>query len=298
MRRILGIALAAALGVAASAAEEPRSCVLISRQTPEVRLSGNLLVDFAGQRDLEPRFQDVASADVSARKSPWLAGIMSLAVPGAGEFYTDSYLKSGIFFAAEIALWAFASAYDKKGNRQTDYFQNFANANWSVVRYAQWTQTNFGIPNGTYNWHIPGTDAYPPWEQINWSELNRMEQSIGTYYSHILPAYNTQQYYELIGKYPQFNQGWDDAGPTFNYGDALTPNFKYYSVQRGQANTYYNTASTFVAIVVLNHVVSAIDAAFTAGSYNRGLHAGVGSINVPNPGGYVTVPTFLLSYGL
>ncbi|HXX62974.1 MAG TPA: hypothetical protein VEO56_04175 [Bacteroidota bacterium] len=298
MRRILGIACAAALGVAVSAAEDPRSCVIISPQAPEVHLSGNPMIDFAGQRDLEPRFQEGARADVSGGKSPWLAGVLSLAVPGAGEFYSESYLKSGLFFAAEIVLWALASSYDHKGDRQTDFFQNYANAHWSVVRYAEWTQKNFGIPDGTYNWHIPGTDAYPPWEQINWSELNRMEQSIGTYYSHILPAYNTQQYYELIGKYPQFNQGWDDAAPTFNYGDALTSRFVYYSLQRGQANTYYDRASTFIAIVVVNHVVSAIDAALTAGSYDKGLHASVGSINVPDAGGYVTVPTLHLSYGL
>ncbi len=150
---------------------------------------------------------------------------------------------------------------------------------------------------------IPGTENDPPWMRVNWSELNRMESDIagttaGMYYSHVLPAYNTQQYYELIGKYPQFNQGWDDAPPSFNYGQQLSTELLWYAGQRGQANTYYTTASTYVAIAFVNHVVSAVDAALTAGSFNRGLHASVGSARVPSFGGYTTVPTFKLSWGL
>jgi hypothetical protein len=139
--------------------------------------------------------------------------------------------------------------------------------------------------------------------RVNWAELNRMETDIsataaGQYYSHMLPQYNTQQYYELIGKYPQFNQGWDDAPPSFTYGNQLSAELLYYSGQRGQANTYYTTASTYVAIVLVNHIVSAVDAVLSAGSYNRGLHASVGSQRVPASGGYTTVPALHLSWGL
>jgi hypothetical protein len=139
--------------------------------------------------------------------------------------------------------------------------------------------------------------------RVNWAELNRMESDIsataaGQYYSHVLPAYNSQQYYELIGKYPEFNQGWDDAPPSFNYGNQLSAELLYYSGERGKANTYYTTASTYVSIVLLNHVVSTVDAVLSAGSYNRGLHASVGSQRVPAYGGYVTVPVLRLSWGL
>jgi hypothetical protein len=139
--------------------------------------------------------------------------------------------------------------------------------------------------------------------QVNWAELNRMESDIaatatGTYYSHVLPSYNSQQYYELIGKYPQFNQGWDDAPPSFNYGNQLSAEFQYYSGERGKANTYYSTASTFVALAFVNHVVSAVDGALSAGSYNRGLHASVGSQTIPAYGGYAAVPVLRLTWGL
>ena len=297
--------LVIALGVCSAAASggEQRSS-LLRNDAPAVVLSGNARIDFSALREFPALFQEgTPEAALPSRKSPWLAGGLSLAVPGAGEFYSESYLKSALFLAAEAALWVLAYSYDHKADRQTDLFQNFANAHWSVVNYAQYAQSHYNPGNGPYNWLIPGTQGDPPWMRVNWAELNRMESDIGAttpgmYYSHVLPQYNSQQYYELIGKYPQFNQGWDDAPPSFTYGNQLSAELLYYSGERGKANRYYTTASTFVAIAFVNHVVSAVDAALTAGSYNRGLHASVGSQAVPASGGFTAVPVLRLSWGL
>ena len=296
--------LAVMIAVSLAQGGEPRSCVMRERDVPATPLSGNARIDFSslpgGAGSLQEAVQDAAEA---SRKSPWLAAGMSVVIPGAGEIYTERYLKSAIFLAAEAALWILAYSYDHKGDRQTDFFQNYANAHWSVVAYAQYAQANYAPANGNYQVIIPGTAGDPPWMRINWSELNRMEQDIGatasgSFYSHILPAYNSQQYYELIGKYPQFNQGWDDAPPSFAYGGTRSTEALWYDGQRGQANTYYTTASTFVGIVLVNHVVSAVDAALSAGSYNRGLHASVETLPVPTQwGGYTAVPVVHLAWG-
>ena len=285
-------------------AQEITSLVLLPPATAgELRTSGDARIDLLGMPDLNgpSAAQQVSSAvdEAARRKSPWLAAGMSILVPGAGEFYTGDYWKSAAFFAVDVALWIFAYNYDKKGDRQTDFFQNFANQNWSVVKYAQYAQDNLTPPNGPYNWLIPNTEGRPPWDRVNWSELNRMEQDIGGYYSHVLPPYGQQQYYELIGKYPQFNQGWDDSGPTFNYGDPLTPHFLWYADQRGQANRYYEKATTFVTIALVNHVVSAFDAAFSAASWNKKLQASLDTQAVPTAwGGMQEVPVVKLTYGL
>jgi hypothetical protein len=301
-RRLSGTIMTIIVAALCSAGETG-SCVLLHRDTAAVALSGNARIDFSGVPEIPPVSRE-SSPDASneSRKSPWLAGGLSLVLPGAGEIYSESYLKSAVFLAAEAALWVLAYEYDQKGNHQTDYFQNYANSHWSVVNYAQYAMS-LAPAGGNYQVIIPGTQGYPPWMRVNWAELNRMESDIGAttagmYYSHQLPAYNTQAYYELIGKYPQFNQGWDDAPPSFNYGNQLSAKLLYYSDQRGQANTYYTTASTFVAIAVVNHVVSAVDAALTAGSYNRGLHASAGSQTIPSDRGLVTVPALCLRYGL
>jgi len=296
----------AACCLSARAGENPTSVVL-RHDAPGTVPSGNARIDFSAVAVPPASLQEGSpDASLALRKSPWLAGGLSLVIPGAGEFYTESYLKSAIFLAAETALWVLAYSYDHKADRQTDYFQNYANAHWSVVNYAQYALTHYAPAGGNYQVIIPGTEALRgryPWMCVNWAELNRMESDIaatpaGQYYSHNLPQYNVQQYYELIGKYPQFNQGWDDAPPSFTYGNTLSSESLYYDGQRGQANTYYTTASTYVAIVLVNHIVSAVDAVLSAGSYNRGLHASVGSQRVPASGGYTTVPALHLSWGL
>jgi hypothetical protein len=302
-RRLFGVLLAFTAAVSCRAGN-PGSSILIAGGTPAGAPSGNARLDFGRPTEPGAGLQEgTVDASTAARKSPWLAGGLSFVLPGAGEFYMESYIKSAAFLGAEAALWVLAYKYDQKGNHQTDYFQNYANAHWNIVNYAQYAQSHYSPGNGPYNWLIPGTQGDPPWMRVNWAELNRMEADIGAtgagmYYSHQLPAYNTQSYYELIGKYPQYNQGWDDAPPSFSYGNQLSAELQYYSVQRGQANTYYTTSSTFVAIAVVNHVVSAVDAALTAGSYNRGLHGSVGSQTIPTERGLVTVPVLCLKFGM
>lgn len=278
--------------------------ILHRGHSPAVQLTGNARVDLVGLREITP------SPDLAAQvegmpgpphRSPWIAAGLSVVVPGAGEFYSESFWKAAGFFALDVAAWVFAYSYDKKGDRQTDTFQDFANHHWSVVRYANYALENLAPSDGNYAGLIkPGTENRPPWERVNWNVLNRMERDIsatasGQYYSHTLPPYNDQQYYELIGKYPQFNQGWDDAASTFVYGDPLTPYFRSYSEMRGKANDYYTSASTFVTVAIINHILSAADAAWSAASFN-GAHATVGMQTIPAGDHLARVPVAKLSY--
>jgi hypothetical protein len=287
-------------------AEQPSGVFVQPARDPGGTLmTGNLQVDFFGLtalRDgpaLEPLLQSDAggSADPS-RRSPWLASGLSLLVPGTGEFYAGSYWKAALFFAVEVAALAVAYSYDRRGDQQTDRYQDFANRHWSVVKYAKYAETLVGA-TPQFNWRVPGTEGMDefdrPWTQVNWSELNRMERHIAGYYSHTLPPYGEQQYFELIGKYPQYNQGWNDAPPSFNYGDPLTPNFQFYSGERGKANEYYSSASGWVTAVIINHVLSAIDAAWSAHLHNR-AQASVGVRMIPTQDGYAPMTRLTVKY--
>ncbi len=219
------------------------------------------------------------------KKSVFLAGLFSAAIPGTGELYTKNYWQSALFLGIEAASWVINIKYNKKGDDQTTFFEGFANEHWSVMRYATWIETNLDkiCPNPEtvdkcrvkfQSLYKPGSQ---PWEQIDWAKLNEIESLIGSgggkgqAFSHVLPHYGLQQYFELIGKYPQFSQGWDDSDQNTNgdFYDKVTEKFKYYSIERGKANDYYNMASTFASVIVINHIVSAIDAVLLAHFYNK-----------------------------
>ncbi len=208
------------------------------------------------------------------KKNVLLAGLLSFAVPGAGEIYAENYYMAGLFIAVEAAAITTGLIYDKKGDNQTEFYHEYAQQNWDVVRYAKWTITNLSSLNSSLNPDNYANLFYDNGTKVNWSTLNKLEMDIGGWYSHKLPPFGEQQYYELIGKYPQYNSGWSDFGneyTPYKYGDPLTEKFQYYSKERGKANDYYNIASKAVVIIIVNHIISAADAAFLANRYNKKL---------------------------
>ncbi len=254
------------------------SCSILSAQKKEDgKLSGLLYAD--SKISFNNSIQSVGlSPDslVEGKKSPILAGVLSFVVPGAGEFYSESYIKTAVFVAIEAAAITVGLIYNKKGDNQTDFFQNYANQNWSVVRYANWTIANAK----TINSSIDPTQykVFDNSGKVNWNELNRLENDLSGFYSHRLAYFGDQQYYEMIGKYEQFYQGWDDADPTLTSYDEIkaklngsSTNFMYYARERGKANDFYDVASKAVVVIVANHFISAIDAAWTASRFNKNL---------------------------
>ncbi len=210
--------------------------------------------------------------------SPLKAGLLSAVVPGGGQFYTKSYFKSALFFTAEVALWVVYFSYTKKGDEQTVRFKQYADENWSVVDYAEWMNqwmTKYGTPDAPII-RITQDPNLKPWQRLNWSELNAAERYIGQRaggFSHTLPFYGEQQYYELIGKYHQYAPGWNDFDRNFVPEDVSelkpTQKFKFYSFERGKANDFYSVASASAFILVANHILSAVDAVITAMLNNR-----------------------------
>lgn len=306
MNRTLLVLLLLASGPPALRADET---VMLAGPAPRPEaVTGNLAVDFFGIRDLdEPRALMQVQTEKSGtpdKKSAFLAGGMSLLVPGAGQIYNGDYWQAALFLAAEAVLWTVAASNDKKGDDQTAMFEAYADAGWDVVQYAEFSAAVYLTPaeRAQFAWYVPNAGR-PPWEQVNWSELNRMERYIGgnaanrqgQYYSHTLPVHGEQQYFELIGKYQQYYQGWDDADPALTTYDQITARlaqgntmFTTYSQQRGEANDYYSAASTAVTIVVVNHVLSALEAAWGASRHNKRIDAEMALQDLPVPGGRAT----------
>ena len=259
------------------------SFISVYAQDENLQLSGNLHHDFMiSSQNVEITSQDSTNINFKKR-SPLLAGGLSLILPGAGQFYNKDYWKTAIFMVIEIAAISTAIIYDGKGDDQTESYQNFANSTegWDVDKYAHWSVDNARRINPGIEENDPVLNIFDGNGDVIWSKLNTLETAIGSWYSHQLAPFDDQQYYEMIGKYQQFNPGWSDYSDAdyppdgYTYPDPVTSTFSWYADERGKANDYYNVASTAVVIVVANHVLSAIEAALAANSYNRSFKANV-----------------------
>jgi len=258
-------------------------------------LTGNLYTDSKIiQSTYTPNTINPMADDLPGKKSPVLSGVLSAIVPGAGQVYNGDYWIAGIFVALEAALITTAVVYDNKGDDQTNLFQNYADDytnpdhHWSVVDYAEWLAQYHDADLSKII--ISDDPNLPPWQRVNWSELNAAE--VG---SHHLYPYGDQQYYEMIGKYHQYAAGWNDYSGGAN-NDLISPNFTYYSGLRGQANDYYNTASTAVVGVYINHLLSAAEAVWGATRFNNNLTVNLRVETQNLAGGTELVPTVKMKF--
>ncbi|MCX6150133.1 MAG: hypothetical protein NTX22_06395 [Ignavibacteriales bacterium] len=240
-------------------------------------LSGNLRIDSritANNMDVIPKPVLIESEN---KKSPFLAGAMSAVIPGAGEVYAGSYWKAAIFVAIEAAAIYANIIYNKKGDDATLEFQKFADEHWNASRYADWL-TKYSAELG-----ITTTINLTKVEQHEFSTLNAAESQVKVTdangkqlaFSHVLPSYHSQQYYELIGKYHQFNHGWDDSDPNSSeWINNLSPRFDQYAAMHIKPDdTFYKYASITIVAIVINHLISVADAVWTTSRYNKNLTA-------------------------
>jgi hypothetical protein len=259
-------------------------------------LTGNLLADSKiVLNDYEELSAVFALDDLPDKKSPLLAGVMSAVLPGSGELYVGEYLKAAIFFAVEAALITVAVVNNNEGDRLTSEFEAFADEHWSAVDYSNYMMEHWqelGLSEQcAIDINFEGN--LQPWEQVNWDDLNHCEGLIGVF-SHRLPPHGQQQYYELIGKYKQYSSGWDEFnGTSYNQVPQI---MKDYAVMRGNANDAYNVASTAVVGLYINHLLSAVDAVWSATTYNKNLAVKMRVQNIQFADRIELVPTLNISY--
>ncbi len=258
-------------------------------EQPKLKDTGNVLINRLQilsmvTDSLDEQFQDPVYQG-RGEKSIRGSVLMSAVLPGSGQLYSKSYVKALSFLAIEAAAWAININYRNKGDEQDGEFKAFADELWSEQRY--WSSVYFQLkqlpaddqPNG-----LPDYDAFLVTDSrerpllTNWEAAEEvLRQWDNTKYlsgfTHHLPETKTQQYYEMIGKYPeQFGNAWDDADFITYYSgyvDRITPLNREYATMRQQANEFYNTAGYGSMVLLINHLVSAIDAGFTARRFNN-----------------------------
>lgn len=196
---------------------------------------------------LEKVWQQSTSTDLTGKRSVSKALLMSGAVPGLGQVYNRSYLKAGIFAALEVAAWYITVDQHNKGNRLEDEFEAFADLHWNEEQYWQ---------------------ALADESPFDISEMDSLRAYERRTFSHHLPETKNQTYYENIGKYNQFNAGWDD---TDTHRGEDSPYRESYTFMRKDANDAFELSRTFSTVIILNHIASALEAAYSTHKSNKKL---------------------------
>lgn len=244
----------------------------------------------AGQAEAEP-----AAAPVDPLKKNVGKGVMfSLIIPGTGQIYAGSWLRALPWLAIEAAGWTLFASNHGKGQDKTDEFEAFAGPkddpnNFNVNAYMM-REYQVAI-NPNYNSTVySGTLA--EWKSETWEER---QTYLPPPYGHDILTGDIQQYFEMIGKYfEQFAYGWRDTYPgsanletdweqdiwdnpaegftddrnTIGF-DGTSPLFFQYRDMRAEANDFLDKGNTMMEIVLVNHVLSALDAGFAIRRHNR-----------------------------
>jgi hypothetical protein len=255
---------------------------LLAGETPE---SFNLEPSLTKYILINSSYQNADSviAEEVEEKSVLRAALYSAIIPGTGEYYAGSTWKAILFFGIEVAAWTSYIVYTNKAENSEAQMEGYANDNWSEQRY--WSKLYYdALKQGIGN--LPAYRVDEDHVLIDYDEdviksLRYLEDALG--HSHKLPETKTQQYYEMIYKYlTQFGNGWADADfDREYYGNTnnMTQQMFLYRDMRNDMNDYYDTASTVTNVILLNHVLSSLDAAWTARSYNREINIKVRAYN-------------------
>jgi len=248
-------------------------CLIAGEGENEIQLEHNL----EKFNMIESSFQStdsILTEDVE-EKSAMRAAFYSAVIPGTGQYYAGSIWKAVLFAGIEIAGWTVFIVNTSKGDKQESEVENYANDNWSEQKY--WSRLYYdakrpesGITN-LPEYNVDPNNIIIDFDAEVANSLRFLEEVLG--HTHRLPETKTQQYYEMIYKYlTQFGNGWEDADFFYTYygnTNDMSPQMFAYRDMRNDMNEYYDTAATATNIILINHVLSALDAAWTASRYNR-----------------------------
>lgn len=167
-------------------------------------------------------------------RPPGLAFLFSAILPGAGQLYNGNN-RGFVFLGIEAAAWFTRISYVDAGNKKEDEYHSFGLRHWDYDRFrdtaggnaCQWTAEADSLIRQNY-------------------ETNR------------------KQYFDDIGQVDAYLCGWDDVDPG-SESAASAHRVEYRSLRR-RTNDLRDNARLALGLLVVNRIVSAVDAFRTARS--------------------------------
>lgn len=251
------------------------------------------------------------NADSGIVKKSVAKGIgFSLLLPGVGQLYAnkgrESILKGIGFIGLEVATWALYFSYKSKGESKERQFKKYADANWDIDKYLRYLEEETSLEYGELGYRDPQYKSYRN-PGIDIDKLVMAENELQGVATHHLFGSGEQQYYEMIYKYPeQFALGWSDteqpgpvpSSPTGYDFAHLSPRMVTYRTMRNRSNNYLSNARTMTGVLIVNRVLSGMDAGWTVRRRNRlePLRLGIRLRHEWFQDHFVALPAILLSF--
>lgn len=174
------------------------------------------------------------------RRNPVVAGLLSAAVPGAGQFYNGS--RAGyLFVGVEAAAWLARFSLRDTGLNKKDQYRAYAGdpsqagSHWTWARYRD-----------------PAFEDCPPGGH---SDNDGNDSLLVDMYRN-----DRDSYFEAIATQKSYACGWDSPASLNVYRDL-----------RSDSDRFMSRARTATMIVFVNHLVSAVHAARGAAKHNARL---------------------------
>jgi hypothetical protein len=236
-------------------------------------------------------------------RSPRVAMVLSLFIPGLGQAYAKKYFKTGIFAVAEAAIIGVGVNFALKGRDEKDNARSFADTHFDINRF--WTY--FGNLDSLLRMNTTFTDTMI--EDVKRTAVWDSAEFAGD------AAVRNNAYYQQLERDPM-SQGWSDCEPKINMqaggiveespeysysyrpmaqpgsgdtvwlvyqidktsGDTLRDLVWGYSELQGrytdmvrESNRYYRISTNVLFLLLANHLISAVDAMISAKAHNDAL---------------------------
>ena len=228
-------------------------------------------------------------------RSPRIAMLLSLIVPGLGQAYSRSYLKAGAFVTAEVAVIGVAAYLNSVGKSKKREAHRFADQNFDAGKmrgYGERLRQEFEnreiadtIIFSYYDPEFYGAaemkqtlyyesirDMYftPGWKDSDpalddiFSGADTIRGEYGVYVPYAPEMADLFHFVRRV--YNEAGRGVDD-GPILGFSADQAE----YNKMMNNANSYHDAVNYTLYALLLNHIASAIDAGFTARAYNAWL---------------------------
>ena len=207
----------------------------------------------------------------SNTKSIPLGIALSVALPGSGQIYAGKPWMGILYLGIEAVAIGGSIYFNSAGAQEITKYESYADEHWNVENWLAVYNPNVDPTTHTSTVYVDDRNYSPQ----NEDDYARLMADMADGYTRITIS-KDYHFYENIGKYQQFKQGWDDWGDTAEipsnpelgiYAKYSDSQYEYASMRR-YANKLLDFGTYFGTAIFLNHFISAIDAGFRIKNIN------------------------------